>query len=102
MFFENTSAYSSVTSPSSVSLRLVGVHSTPVSGSTILTGTSLRIEYCQDCEGFWLSPHTDIGVKKFTMQIYLSNEPGSRDWGTDLLDEQKALVRRAPAPSMPE
>jgi len=62
-----------------------------------LTGTSLRIEYCQDCEGFWLSPHTDIGVKKFTMQIYLSKEPGSREWGTDLLDEQKTLVRRAPS-----
>ena len=62
-----------------------------------LTGTSLRIEYCQDCAGFWLSPHTDIGVKKFTMQIYLSKEPGSEDWGTDLLDEQKITVRRAPS-----
>jgi hypothetical protein len=62
-----------------------------------LTGTSLRIEYCQDCAGFWLSPHTDIGVKKFTMQIYLSKEPGSQDWGTDLLDEQKIMVRRAPS-----
>jgi hypothetical protein len=57
----------------------------------------LRIEYCQDCAGFWLSPHTDIGVKKFTMQIYLSQEPGSREWGTDLLNEQKTLVRRAPS-----
>src|SRR4051794_38108509 len=62
-----------------------------------LTGTSLRIEYCQDCAGFWLSPHTDIGVKKFTMQIYLSKEPGSREWGTDLLDEQKLLARRVPS-----
>jgi len=34
-----------------------------------LSGTSLRIEYCQDTRGFWLGPHTDIGVKKFTMQI---------------------------------
>jgi hypothetical protein len=62
-----------------------------------LTGTSLRIEYCQDCAGFWLSPHTDIGVKKFTMQIYLSKEPGSQEWGTDLLDEQKVTVRRVPS-----
>jgi hypothetical protein len=62
-----------------------------------LTGTSLRIEYCQDCAGFWLSPHTDIGVKKFTMQIYLSKEPGSQDWGTDLLDKQKVTVRRVPS-----
>ena len=40
-----------------------------------LTGTSLRIEYCQDSDGFWLEPHTDIGVKKFTMLVYL--EPGT-------------------------
>src|SRR3954466_12946429 len=64
---------------------------------TDLTGTSLRIEYCQDCAGFWLNPHTDIGVKKFTMQIYLSKEPESQDWGTDLLDEQKVTVRRVPS-----
>jgi hypothetical protein len=62
-----------------------------------LTGTSLRIEYCQDREGFWLSPHTDIGVKKFTMQIYLSKAPGSLDWGTDLLDERKELACRVPS-----
>jgi hypothetical protein len=62
-----------------------------------LTGTSLRIEYCQDKEGFWLGPHTDIGVKHLTLQIYLSKEPGSQEWGTDLLDAQHNLVRRAPA-----
>jgi hypothetical protein len=62
-----------------------------------LTGTSLRIEYCQDSEGFWLGPHTDIGVKKLTLQIYLSKERGSQEWGTDLLDGQKNLVRRAPS-----
>jgi hypothetical protein len=62
-----------------------------------LTGTSLRIEYCQDLDGFWLSPHTDIGVKKFTMQIYLSKEPEALDWGTDVLDERKIMVRRAPS-----
>jgi hypothetical protein len=62
-----------------------------------LAGTSLRIEYCQDSEGFWLAPHTDIGVKKLTLQIYLSKEPGSHEWGTDLLDGQKNLVCRAPS-----
>ncbi len=49
-----------------------------------LTGTSLRIEYCQDTEGFWLEPHTDIGAKKFTMLVYISQEPGWENWGTDV------------------
>jgi hypothetical protein len=63
---------------------------------TDLTGTSLRIEYCQDCAGFWLNPHTDIGVKKLTMQIYLSQGPGSDTWGTDLLDSDGSPVVRVP------
>ena len=49
-----------------------------------LAGTSLRIEYCQDTGGFWLEPHTDIGVKKFTLQIYLNREPEAANWGTDI------------------
>ncbi len=61
-----------------------------------LTGTFLRIEYCQDTDGFWLEPHTDIGVKRFTMLIYLSSEPGSENWGTDVLDENLNLVHSAP------
>jgi hypothetical protein len=62
-----------------------------------LTGTSLRIEFCQDREGFWLEPHTDIGAKRFTMLIYLSDAPGCEEWGTDVLDENLELVHRAPA-----
>lgn len=62
-----------------------------------LRGTSLRIEYCLDTEGFWLEPHTDIGVKKFTMLIYLSDTPGSEAWGTDLLASDGSLVSRPPA-----
>lgn len=61
-----------------------------------LSGTSLRIEYCQDTEGFWLEPHTDIGVKKYTMLVYLSKGPHCADWGTDLLDSAKTVVARAP------
>jgi len=49
-----------------------------------LAGTRLRIEYCQDGPGFWLEPHTDIAVKKFTMLIYLSDDPGLRLAGTDI------------------
>ncbi|PWC54520.1 2OG-Fe(II) oxygenase [Azospirillum sp. TSO22-1] len=61
-----------------------------------LSGTNLRIEYCQDKDGFWLESHTDIGVKKFTMLIYLSSEPGSEEWGTDIMDEAGAVLGRAP------
>lgn len=61
---------------------------------TSLRGTSLRIEYCLDTDGFWLEPHTDIGVKKFTMLIYLSDTPGSEAWGTDLLAPDGTLVSR--------
>ena len=62
-----------------------------------LGGTSLRIEYCQDSDGFWLEPHTDIGVKKFTLLIYLNREPGAADWGTDLYADRHTRVGRAPA-----
>ena len=61
-----------------------------------LAGTSLRIEYCRDTEGFWLEPHTDIGVKRFTMLIYLSDGPGSEAWGTDVLEGPDRFVRSAP------
>ncbi|MBY0431104.1 MAG: 2OG-Fe(II) oxygenase [Rhodospirillales bacterium] len=61
-----------------------------------LTGTYLRIEYCQDTNGFWLEPHTDIGVKKYTMLVYLSKEPGCEDWGTDIYDQDRILVKTAP------
>ena len=56
----------------------------------------LRIEYCLDTDGFWLEPHTDIGAKLFTMLVYLSTEPGSEEWGTDILDANLNLVAVAP------
>jgi len=62
-----------------------------------LNGTSLRIEYCQDSDGFWLEPHTDIGVKKFTMLIYLNREPQGSNWGTDIYSDHDTHVGRAPA-----
>jgi hypothetical protein len=61
-----------------------------------LAGTYLRIEFCQDSDGFWLEPHTDIGVKKLTMLVYLSEGPGSQSWGTDIYDDRHRLVARAP------
>lgn len=61
-----------------------------------LKGAFLRIEYCQDTEGFWLEPHTDIAEKLFTMLVYLSTDPGSGKWGTDIYDEHMTLIGSAP------
>jgi hypothetical protein len=51
---------------------------------TDLSDAHLRIEYCQDPPGFWLEPHTDIFVKKFTMLVYLLDDPSLRLAGTDI------------------
>jgi hypothetical protein len=51
-----------------------------------LADARLRIEYCQDVDGFWLEPHLDIAVKRFTLLIYLSEDPALVDAGTDLYD----------------
>lgn len=62
-----------------------------------LSESFLRIEYCQDVNGFWLEPHTDIGAKFFTMLIYLNNPPAGEDWGTDIYES--ADKHLGPAPS---
>jgi hypothetical protein len=62
-----------------------------------IAGTSLRIEYCQDTGNFWLEPHTDIGVKRFTFLIYLNREPEAVEWGTDVYSDKETYVGRAPA-----
>lgn len=64
--------------------------------SVRLSGSFLRIEYCQDSDGFWLEPHTDIGAKLFTMLIYLSDVPEAEGWGTDIYDGEKRRVGSAP------
>lgn len=58
----------------------------------------LRIEYCQDVDGFWLEPHLDISVKLFTMLVYLSDDPELFDAGTDIYDDtpDHRLVASAP------
>lgn len=53
---------------------------------TDLSDSHLRVEYCQDTDGFWLEPHTDISVKKFTMLVYLSDDPKLANAGTDILE----------------
>ena len=49
-----------------------------------LSKTLLRIEHCQDANGFWLEPHPDISVKRFSMLLYLSDDPRLEDAGTDM------------------
>ena len=64
---------------------------------TKLAGTYVRLEYAQDVDGFWLEPHTDLGVKRFTMLIYL-NEGGEAedDRGTDLFAGPATWAKRTP------
>jgi hypothetical protein len=64
--------------------------------TTKLKGTYLRIEYAQDVDGFWLEPHTDLGVKVFTMLLYLSKDRSHYDLGTDIYDRKKRHVGRSP------
>lgn len=61
-----------------------------------LAGSFLRIEYCQDTDGFWLEPHTDIEAKRLTLIIYLSPSPADEEWGTDLYDGPLSPAGRAP------
>ena len=58
-----------------------------------LNGCCLRLEYAQDTDGFWLQPHTDLGVKRVTLLCYLG--PDDRpDLGTDLYREDQTWSRR--------
>ena len=63
---------------------------------TRLADSYLRLEYAQDTNGFWLEPHTDLGVKVFTMLLYLSQDPSHGDLGTDIYDADKVHVGRSP------
>ena len=60
-----------------------------------LDGTLLRLEYALDQDGFWLMPHTDLGVKKLTFLYYLP-EPGQEELGTDIYAAADAWAKRAP------
>ena len=58
--------------------------------------TFLRLEYAQDVDGFWLEPHSDLGVKKFTCLIYLSQGTGHEDLGTDIYWSRERHYGRSP------
>jgi hypothetical protein len=49
-----------------------------------LKNTNLRLEFALDKNEFWLEPHTDLGVKLFTMLLYLSKDPEHAPLGTDI------------------
>jgi hypothetical protein len=61
-----------------------------------LNGAYLRVEIAQDIDGFWLEPHTDLGVKTFTMLLYTSKDPQHVILGTDIYDATKKHVGRSP------
>ncbi|PQA89421.1 2OG-Fe(II) oxygenase [Hyphococcus luteus] len=63
---------------------------------TDIEGTFLRIEYAQDMTGFWLEPHTDLGVKRLTVLLYLPNGEGQDDLGTDIYNSDKSWAKRSP------
>jgi hypothetical protein len=65
-------------------------------GQMSLKDTLLRVEYTLDTDGFWLEPHTDIGVKKFTMLIYMSKDNDAEAWGTDIYESKDKHVRAVP------
>ena len=60
-----------------------------------LDGCYLRIEYAQDTDGFWLQPHTDLGVKKLTMLYYLAGEDGQDGLGTDIFKDADTWAKRS-------
>ncbi len=61
-----------------------------------LDDTFLRIEYAIDQTGFWLQPHTDLGVKRLTILHYISATPDQDDCGTDIYDADKTHAKRTP------
>jgi hypothetical protein len=74
--------------------EIVGLFASTFDGR--LSDSLLRIEYAQDTGGFWLKPHTDIGVKNFTMLTYLSDDPEHRDLGTDIYSDAETHYGRPP------
>jgi len=61
-----------------------------------LSDCYLRIEYAQDLDGFWLEPHTDLGVKVFTLLYCLPENETQVDLGTDLYWDHERWAKRLP------
>jgi hypothetical protein len=73
----------------------------PVVGSlmaltgALLAGAFLRVELALDADGFWLEPHTDLGVKLLTLFLQLAG-PGQESLGTDLYWDAGRWATREP------
>jgi hypothetical protein len=61
---------------------------------SLLDRTLLRLEYALDTTGFWLRPHTDLGVKRLTFLYYLGRD-GQEDLGTDVYAAADKWAKRA-------
>ncbi len=61
-----------------------------------LSKGKLRIEYTLDTGDFWLEPHLDIKEKLLTFLIYLSKEPGSKEWGTTIYNSDLNIYKKVP------
>jgi len=61
-----------------------------------LSDSLLRVEYCQDIDGFWLEPHVDISVKRLSLMIYLTKDDDTL--GTDLYMDEQTHAGAPPAP----
>lgn len=62
-----------------------------------LTNTRLRIEYTQDCDGYYLEPHTDsIDPKRSTLVVTLPRALHLEAIGTDLYDNDHIYVSTQP------
>lgn len=74
----------------SVIRRIGGLSAAPI------RGCYQRLEYTIDEDGFWLEPHTDMGIKKFTCLISLENYKNQSSLGTDIYNSDNSLYKRAP------
>jgi hypothetical protein len=75
--------------------RVVADHIEAGTGAD-LSQSYVRLEYAQDTDGFWLEPHTDLGVKRFTMLIYLADGEAQSDLGTDIYRDRETWAKRSP------
>jgi hypothetical protein len=81
---ENIEKYSAASELADIFLDIETIKTIESLGNISLEGSLLRIEYAVDKGNFWLGPHTDLGVKLFTILIYIAEGEDSLEWGTDI------------------
>ena len=63
---------------------------------TDLKGTYLRIEFAQDIDGFWLEPHTDLGVKRSPCCSICRRTRATRISAPTSMTPTRSIVGRSP------